>query len=110
MFLRTPRPVVLGAVQTGTVQMGHSASYYFKGKEPALVFDCSVPFGLTARQHNAWLAYGGGMELLRDVYADHPAGYESAEAWWNAIQPALKNLPGVDPPEERGHLWHFLGG
>ena len=49
-------------------------------------------------------------DFLRDVYADHPAGYESAEAWWNAIQPALKDLPGVDPPEERGHLWHFLGG
>ena len=49
-------------------------------------------------------------DFLRDVYHDHPAGYESAEAWWNAIQPALKDLPGVDPPSERGHLWHFLGG
>jgi hypothetical protein len=49
-------------------------------------------------------------DFLRDVYHDNPAGYESAEAWWNAIQPALKGLPGVDPPAERGHLWHFLGG
>ena len=49
-------------------------------------------------------------DFLRDVYHDHTAGYESAEGWWNAIQPALKGLPGVDPPEERGHLWHFLGG
>ena len=49
-------------------------------------------------------------DFLRDVYHDNPAGYESAEAWWNAIQPALKDLPGVDPPAERGHLWHFLGG
>jgi hypothetical protein len=49
-------------------------------------------------------------DFLRDVYAERPAGYESAEAWWNAIQPALKQLPGVDPPDERGHLWHFLGG
>ncbi|AZH26587.1 ArsR family transcriptional regulator [Haloplanus aerogenes] len=49
-------------------------------------------------------------DFLRDVYHDYPAGYESAEAWWNAIQPALKDLPGVDPPAERGHLWHFLGG
>jgi hypothetical protein len=49
-------------------------------------------------------------DFLRDVYHDHPAGYESAEGWWNAIQPALKRLPGVDPPEERGHIWHFLGG
>ncbi|MFB6122329.1 MAG: ArsR family transcriptional regulator [Haloferacaceae archaeon] len=49
-------------------------------------------------------------DFLRDVYHDHPAGFESAEGWWNAIQPALKELPGVDPPEERGHIWHFLGG
>ncbi|SEA07579.1 hypothetical protein SAMN04488065_1709 [Haloplanus vescus] len=49
-------------------------------------------------------------DFLRDVYHDHPAGYESPEAWWNALHPALKDLPGVDPPAERGHLWHFLGG
>jgi len=49
-------------------------------------------------------------DFLRDVYHDFPAGFESAEGWWNAIQPALKQLPGVDPPEERGHIWHFLGG
>ncbi len=59
---------VLDAVQQGTVQMGHSASYYFKGKHPALIFDASVPFGLTSRQQNAWLYYGGGMELLRELF------------------------------------------
>ncbi|WP_101297211.1 helix-turn-helix domain-containing protein [Halegenticoccus soli] len=49
-------------------------------------------------------------DFLRDVYHEHSAGFESAEGWWNAIQPALKQLPGVDPPKERGHIWHFLGG
>jgi hypothetical protein len=49
-------------------------------------------------------------DFLRDVYHDYPAGFESAEGWWNAIQPALKQLPGVNPPKERGHIWHFLGG
>lgn len=49
-------------------------------------------------------------DFLRDVYPDHPADFESAAGWWNAIQPALGGLPGVDPPEERGHIWHFLGG
>ena len=61
---------VLDAVQQGTVQMGHSASYYFKGKNPALAFDCAVPFGLTARQQNAWLLAGGGMDLMRELFAD----------------------------------------
>lgn len=48
-------------------------------------------------------------DFLDNVYPDHPAGFETADGWWNAIQPALKQLPGVDPPEERGHLWRFLG-
>jgi hypothetical protein len=49
-------------------------------------------------------------DFLRDVYPDHPAEFESPEGWWNAIQPALGRLPGVDPPKERGHIWHYLGG
>lgn len=49
-------------------------------------------------------------DFLREVFPDNPAGYETAEGWWNTIQPALKQLPGVDPPEERGHIWHYLGG
>jgi TRAP-type mannitol/chloroaromatic compound transport system substrate-binding protein len=61
---------VLDAVQQGTVQVGHSASYYFIGKNPALAFDCAMPFGLTARGHNAWLLHGGGLERMREVFAD----------------------------------------
>jgi TRAP-type mannitol/chloroaromatic compound transport system substrate-binding protein len=61
---------VLAAVQNGTVQMGHAASYYFKGKNPALVFDATVPFGLTARQQNAWMYEGGGLALMRELFAD----------------------------------------
>ena len=49
-------------------------------------------------------------DFLRDVYPEHSAAFESAEGWWNAIQPALRELPGVDPPKERGHIWHDLGG
>lgn len=49
-------------------------------------------------------------DFLQDVFPENPAEYETAEGWWNAIQPALAQLPGVDPPEERGHIWHFMGG
>ncbi len=49
-------------------------------------------------------------DFLDDVYPKYPAKFETPEGWWNAIQPALKELPAVDPPEERGHLWQFLGG
>lgn len=48
-------------------------------------------------------------DFLADVFPENPAGYETADGWWNTIQPALRQLPGVDPPEEHGHIWHFLG-
>ena len=48
-------------------------------------------------------------DFLRGVYPDYRAGFRSEEVWWNAIQPALKRLPGVDPPKQRGHIWHYSG-
>lgn len=65
-----PALEVLGSVQNGTIQMGHSASYYYTGKNPALAFDTCVPFGMTVRQYNAWVQYGGGMDLLRSMFSD----------------------------------------
>jgi TRAP-type mannitol/chloroaromatic compound transport system substrate-binding protein len=59
---------VFDAVQDGTVECGHTASYYYVGKNMALAFDTAVPFGLTARQQNAWLYSGGGLELLREFF------------------------------------------
>jgi TRAP-type mannitol/chloroaromatic compound transport system substrate-binding protein len=61
---------VMDAVQQGTVHCGHTATYYYIGKNPALAFDTGVPFGLTARQHNAWLYEAGGIDALREVFAD----------------------------------------
>ena len=55
-----PALEVLDSVQKGSIQAGQSASYYYIGKNPALAFDCCVPFGLTARQQAGWLHHGGG--------------------------------------------------
>ena len=61
---------VLDAVRNRSVAMGHTASYYFTGKNPALAFDTGVPFGMTARQQNAWMLHDEGMELMRGLFAD----------------------------------------
>ncbi len=61
---------VLDAVQQGTVECGHSAGYYYIGKNPALAFSTGVPFGLNAQQQNAWLYHGGGLELIQNLYSD----------------------------------------
>jgi len=63
-----PALQVLDAVQAGTVEIGHSASYYYFGKDPTFAFDAAVPFGLSSRQQTAWFDQGGGRELLREFF------------------------------------------
>ena len=65
-----PGGQVLDAVQSGAVECGHTASYYYIGKNPAFAFATTVPFGLNAQQHNAWLEAGGGHEAINRLYAD----------------------------------------
>ncbi len=57
---------VLDAVQNGTVESGHTAMYYYFGKDDAMVFLSGLPFGLNPRQQNAWLQFGGGLEIIND--------------------------------------------
>src|SRR6185369_16384620 len=59
---------VFDAVANSTVEMGNSASYYYIGKDLAFAFGTAVPFGLNTRQMNAWLAYGGGLDMLNELY------------------------------------------
>ncbi len=54
----------LDAVQNGTVEMGHTAYYYYIGKDPTWALFCAVPFGLNARQQNAWFYEGDGQKLI----------------------------------------------
>src|ERR1700732_2401456 len=56
------------AVTTGTVEMCHTASYYYVGKDPTYAFATAVPFGLNSRMQNAWMFFGGGMDLMNDFY------------------------------------------
>src|SRR3954465_12320669 len=80
---------VVDALQQGTVECAHTASYYFVGKNKAFAFDTTLPFGLNQRQQNAWIYYGGGLELVREFLRDLgiislPAGNTGAQmgGWW----------------------------
>lgn len=59
---------VFDTVSQGTVEMGHSGAYYWKGKIPAAQMFSTIPFGMTATEMNAWLYYGGGIELWEELY------------------------------------------
>jgi TRAP-type mannitol/chloroaromatic compound transport system substrate-binding protein len=56
------------AVSNGTVEMAHTSSYYYVGKDPTFAFGTAVPFGLNSRMQNAWQFFGGGMDLLNEFY------------------------------------------
>ena len=60
---------VLDAVQNGTVELGHSAQYYYIGKDPTWALFCAVPFGLNSRMQNAWFYHGDGQKLIDDFGA-----------------------------------------
>ena len=55
---------VLDAVQAGTVEAGHTALYYYFGKDPTFTFGTDLPFGLNTRMKNAWFQHGGGNQLI----------------------------------------------
>ncbi|WP_407047919.1 TRAP transporter substrate-binding protein [Methyloraptor flagellatus] len=59
------------AVTSGTLEMCHTCSYYYVGKDPAFCWGTAAPFGLNGRQLNAWFYYGGGNDLLNAFYAKY---------------------------------------
>ncbi len=93
---------VLDAVQAGTVECGHSAAYYYVGKNPALAFGTTVPFGLNAQQQNAWFYHGGGLETMHKLYADFnvisfPAGNTGVQmgGWFKQQIQSTNDLKGL---------------
>jgi TRAP-type mannitol/chloroaromatic compound transport system substrate-binding protein len=59
---------VLDAVSNGTVEAGHTYTGYYIGKNPSFIFDGSLPFGFTPRQHLAWMMFGNGRKLMDEIY------------------------------------------
>ncbi|HSJ49627.1 MAG TPA: TRAP transporter substrate-binding protein DctP [Gammaproteobacteria bacterium] len=93
---------IFDAVGRGTAEMGHGASYYWKGKSEAAQFFSAVPFGLTGQEMNAWLYHAGGMELWEEVYA--PFGLVPTAAgntgvqmggWFNKEIGSVQDLQGL---------------
>jgi len=58
----------LDAVMDGRADLLHGSPYFWADRHPALNFFTSIPFGLTATESSAWLAFGGGLELWRELY------------------------------------------
>jgi TRAP-type mannitol/chloroaromatic compound transport system substrate-binding protein len=90
------------AVSNDTVECCHTASYYFWGKDPTFALGTAVPFGLNARQQNAWNYYGGGIGLLNEFYGGYniyalPCGNTGAQmgGWFRKEIKSAADLSGL---------------
>jgi TRAP-type mannitol/chloroaromatic compound transport system substrate-binding protein len=61
-------PQAIDAVSNNTVEMAHTASYYYVGKDPTYGILTAAPFGLNTRQQNSWFYHNGGNELANEFY------------------------------------------
>lgn len=107
------------AVSQGMVEMGHSASYYWAGKSPASQFFPGVPFGMNPQETNAWLYYGGGLELWRELYSNYnlipfPAGNTGFQmgGWFNKKVNSMEDIKGLKMriPGLGGKVFSEAGG
>ena len=90
------------AVSAGTVEMCHTASYYYWGKDPTFAFGTAIPFGLNSRQQNAWMYYGGGLDLMNEFYATKsliafPCGNTGAQmgGWFRKEIKSVADMQGL---------------
>lgn len=93
---------IFDMVKSGQYDIGHSASYYWKGKIPATMFFTTMPFSMIASEQFAWFYYGGGMELMDELYAPHnllsfPGGNTGNQmaGWFQKEINSLEDLQGL---------------
>ena len=93
---------VVDGVQQGSVEVAHTAPYYFFGKNEAFGLGCAIPFGLNSRQMTAWMYEGNGMKLMREFYAKYnminfPGGNTGAQmgGWYRKEIKSIKDIKGM---------------
>jgi TRAP-type mannitol/chloroaromatic compound transport system substrate-binding protein len=93
---------VVDGVQKGTVEMAHTAPYYFFGKDETFALACAIPFGLNSRQMTAWMYEGNGLKLIREFYAQYniisfPMGNTGAQmgGWYRKEIKSAADMKGL---------------
>lgn len=93
---------IFDMVKAGQYDIGHTASYYYKGKLPNTMFFTTVPFGMTAQEQYGWFYYGDGMALSEKVYGPHnmlsfPGGNTGVQmgGWFRDEITSVEDLQGL---------------
>jgi TRAP-type mannitol/chloroaromatic compound transport system substrate-binding protein len=97
-----PALQVVDAVQAGTVEIAHTAPYYFFGKDETFALGCAIPFGLNSRQMTAWMVEGNGLKLMREFYRNYniisfPGGNTGAQmgGWYRKEIKSIADMKGL---------------
>ena len=110
---------VFDSVSSGSVEMGHTAAYYHRGKMPAAAIFTALPFGLNVLEMNAWLYYGEGRDLWRELYKPFnvipfPGGNTGMQmgGWFNREVNSIEDLRGLKMriPGLAGEIFTRAGG
>jgi TRAP-type mannitol/chloroaromatic compound transport system substrate-binding protein len=93
---------IFDAVSSGAVDAGCSVSGFWAGKIAALQIFAAIPFGPEHGEFLAWIYYGGGEEMFRELYARHNihgmhCGLVTPEAsgWFRTEITTLEDLKGL---------------
>jgi TRAP-type mannitol/chloroaromatic compound transport system substrate-binding protein len=93
---------IFDMVKSGQYDLGHSSSYYWKGKVPNTLYFSSMPFGMISTEQYAWFYRGGGMDLMEKVYAPHnllsfPGGNSDIQmgGWFKKEINSVDDLKGL---------------
>ncbi|MDR7294835.1 TRAP-type mannitol/chloroaromatic compound transport system substrate-binding protein [Pelomonas aquatica] len=97
-----PALQVVDAVQNATVEIAHTAPYYFFGKDETFALGCAIPFGLNSRQMTAWMVEGNGLKLMREFYRGYniisfPGGNTGAQmgGWYRKEIKSIADMKGL---------------
>jgi TRAP-type mannitol/chloroaromatic compound transport system substrate-binding protein len=93
---------VVDGVQNGTVEVAHTAPYYFFGKDETFALGCAIPFGLNSRQMSSWMFQGNGLKLMREFYKQYnivnfPGGNTGVQmgGWYRKEVKSVADIKGL---------------
>jgi len=97
-----PAHLMFDAVSKGTLDAAFSSPSYWADKAPSLLLFAAVPFGPTASEYLGWIYFGGGLDLLEEIYHRFnihsvPCGMIAPEAsgWFRKEIHTLGDLKGL---------------
>ena len=110
---------IFDMVRSGQYDIGHSASYYWKGKVANTLYFTTMPFGMTAPEQYGWFYEGDGMKLMEKVYKpfgllSFPGGNTGMQmgGWFKKEINTVDDLKGLKMriPGFAGEVLAKLGG